>query len=141
MPLTFFLLPFFVFAALFFIFLSLRVMIVSSPEFSATLSSSNQVIKRRLSEQMFSPFRSRLTVLACAFSLVLLCAAAARAQADGSFGDTDADPVKLFERGQDAHARGDLKLALEFYEEALKLRPEFPEAEYQRATAHVSLGQ
>ncbi|MBV9960190.1 MAG: tetratricopeptide repeat protein [Acidobacteria bacterium] len=53
--------------------------------------------------------------------------------------DEDADPVQLFERGQNAHARGQLERALELYEEALKLRPDFPEAEYQRATALLSL--
>jgi tetratricopeptide (TPR) repeat protein len=78
-----------------------------------------------------------------AFSLMLLlsCALGVAAQTNSSFGDTDADPVKLFERGQDAHAHGDLKLALEFYEEAIKLRPEFPEAEFQRGAALVALGR
>ncbi|MER3427115.1 MAG: hypothetical protein C4334_03295 [Pyrinomonas sp.] len=45
------------------------------------------------------------------------------------------DPIKLFERGQDAHARGDYARAIAFYEQALKLRPEFPEAEFQKAMA------
>jgi len=43
------------------------------------------------------------------------------------------DPIKLFERGQDAHAKGDTKLAIQLYDAAIKLRPEFPEAEFQRA--------
>jgi len=47
----------------------------------------------------------------------------------------------LFDRGQDAHAKGDYKLALEFYEEAIKLRPEFPEAELQRGQALISLNR
>lgn len=80
-----------------------------------------------------------------ALMLVLLCVAQARAQgSDDVIDDTDADPVKVFERGQNAHALGDeenLKLALEFYEEALKLRPEFPEAEFQKGTALVALGR
>lgn len=87
---------------------------------------------------------SQLNLL-CRLSLSLMllfsCALLAAAQTDSAFGDTDADPIKLFERGQDAHAHGDLKLALEFYEEALKLRPEFPEAEFQRGAALVSLGR
>jgi len=63
-----------------------------------------------------------------------------------ALGQTDdlsdgADPVKLFERGQNAHARGEIEHALEFYEEALKLRPEFPEAEFQRGRVLVSLGR
>lgn len=45
------------------------------------------------------------------------------------------DPIKLFERGQDAHARGDYGHAIALYDAALKLRPEFPEAEFQKAMA------
>lgn len=51
------------------------------------------------------------------------------------------DPVKLFNQGQDAHEKGDFQTALKFYEEALKIAPEFPEAEYQRGAALVSLGK
>ena len=57
------------------------------------------------------------------------------------FGDSAADPVKLFERGQNAHARGELEKALQFYEQALKVRPDFPEAEFQKGGALVSLGR
>lgn len=66
-----------------------------------------------------------------------LCAA----QTEDSFGDGTADPVKLFERGQNAHAHGDLLKALEFYEEAIKLRPDFAEAEFQRGNALVALSR
>jgi tetratricopeptide (TPR) repeat protein len=92
-------------------------------------------------------FRSRshlrlLCTLAFSLILLMLCAPfAIVAQTDSSFGDAEADPVKLFERGQDAHAHGDLKLALEFYESAIKLRPEFPEAEFQRGAALLGLGK
>ncbi len=64
-----------------------------------------------------------------------------RGQTEDAFSDSSADPVKLFERGQNAHARGDLLKALEFYDEALKVRPEFGEAEFQRGNALVSLGR
>ncbi len=70
---------------------------------------------------------------------MLLCVRPTGAQADDGFSDAAVDPVKLFEKGQDAHQKGDLQLALEFYEEAIKLRPEFSEAEYQRAVAFVGL--
>jgi tetratricopeptide (TPR) repeat protein len=53
----------------------------------------------------------------------------------------DADPIRLFERGQAAHARGEFEKALEFYEQAIKVRPEFPEAEFQRGNALVSLSR
>ena len=49
--------------------------------------------------------------------------------------------MRLFERGQSAHARGELEKALSFYEQALKVRPEFPEAEFQRGNALASLGR
>ena len=72
------------------------------------------------------------------FILVAVCASAAAAQTV-DFTDGESDPVKLFERAQNAHAKGDLERALALYEEAIKLRPEFPEAEYQRGVALVGL--
>ena len=88
---------------------------------------------------MFSLPRSRqliLSVLAVVF--VVICAQLAAAQV-GDIGDGETDPVKLFERGQNAHARNDLVTALALYEAALKLRPEFPEAEFQRGVALAAL--
>lgn len=74
-------------------------------------------------------------------SLLLACVAcAAAAQNEAAIGD-DPDPVRLFERGQAAHARGEFDRALAFYEEAIKVRPEFPEAEFQKGTALVSLNR
>lgn len=70
-----------------------------------------------------------------------LCFTAAPAQTVEAFGDDATDPVRLFERGQSAHARGDLEQAIVFYEQALKVRPEFPEAEFQRGSALASLGR
>ena len=75
-----------------------------------------------------------MAVLSLVFSLTIIGVA----QTEDSFGD-NADPIKLFERGQNAHGRGDLAKALELYEEAIKLKPEFPEAEFQRANVLVSL--
>lgn len=73
--------------------------------------------------------------------LLLVCASLnSHAQTD-EFGDNAADPVRLFERGQAAHARGELEKALEYYEQALKVRPEFPEAEFQRGNALASLNR
>lgn len=51
------------------------------------------------------------------------------------------DPIALFNKGQDAHEKGDLGTALKFYDEAIKILPEFPEAEYQRGTAFIQLGK
>ena len=47
----------------------------------------------------------------------------------------------MFERGQSAQARGDFVKAISYYEQALKVRPEFPEAEFQRGSALASLGR
>lgn len=51
------------------------------------------------------------------------------------------DPVQLFNQGQDAHEKGDFNAALKLYEEALKIAPEFPEAEFQRGNALQWLGR
>jgi len=51
------------------------------------------------------------------------------------------DPVKLFNQGQDAHGKGNLKKALELYSAALKIHPKFPEAEYQKGIILRDLGK
>lgn len=95
--------------------------------------------------------KSALSTFVLRALLLLLCvcvspaiASTAYAQTDGDLeDDTDIasadDPVKLFERAQDAHARGQLQRAVQLYTQALKLRPEFPEAEFQLAKAFISL--
>ena len=85
-------------------------------------------------------FWTRSLLLAACVSLLSL-ATTVRAQTVEAFGDDAADPVRLFERGQSAHARGELEKALGFYEQALKVRPEFPEAEFQRGNALASLNR
>src|ERR1044071_5561331 len=83
-------------------------------------------------------FLKKVLRVATCFALVSVCLSV-RAQTVDVFGDDAADPVRLFERGQSAHARGELEKALAFYEQALKVRPEFPEAEFQRGNALASL--
>lgn len=53
--------------------------------------------------------------------------------------DQSGEAIALFNQGQDAHEKGDLTSAIKFYDEALKIIPEFPEAEYQRGAAFLSL--
>lgn len=84
-------------------------------------------------------FRSHLFVRALALSFALFASLPLMAQTALDLGDAEGDPIKLFERGQDAQARKDYQLALRLYEEALKLKPEFPEAEYQRGATLISL--
>ena len=52
----------------------------------------------------------------------------------------ETEAIALFNRGQDAHEKDDLRSAIGFYEKALKLMPEFPEAELQRGRAFAALG-
>jgi tetratricopeptide (TPR) repeat protein len=75
-------------------------------------------------------------ILTVAFAVCLLTFAAPAQEEE-----TQKDPIQLFNKGQDAHERGDFKAALKFYDEALKLAPEFPEAEFQRGNALLSLSQ
>jgi len=84
-------------------------------------------------------YKKLLLVAAC-IALLSVCPKAS-AQGVEAFGDDAADPVRLFERGQSAHARGEIEKALAYYEQALKVRPEFPEAEFQRGNALASLGR
>ncbi len=94
---------------------------------------------------MLSRWTSHTTVLIFSISLLVVCCASLGvAQTDDALGDGAADPVKLFEQAQTAHARGDmisLVRALAYYEEAIKVKPEFPEAEFQRGNVLVSLGR
>jgi tetratricopeptide (TPR) repeat protein len=92
------------------------------------------------SAMKFSAPARQFTLLVVPLAMVLLCASFSHAQTvDIVNGETD--PIKLFERGQNAHAKGDLEHAIELYEAAIKLRPEFPEAEYQLGTALVALNR
>jgi tetratricopeptide (TPR) repeat protein len=82
------------------------------------------------------------TLLPIAACLVLLSVCPhVSAQTVDTFGDDATDPIRLFERGQGAHARGELEKAIGFYEQALKVRPEFPEAQFQLGSAFASLGR
>ncbi len=49
--------------------------------------------------------------------------------------------IELFNKGQEAHANGDFRNALSFYDEAIKANPEFPEAEFQRGSIFQILGK
>jgi tetratricopeptide (TPR) repeat protein len=54
--------------------------------------------------------------------------------------DKSAEAILIFNKGQDAHEKGDFAAAVKFYEEAIKLAPEFPEVEFQRGNALLALG-
>ena len=90
--------------------------------------------------ELSTSFWKRVLLVATCLALLSICPNLS-AQTVDVFGDDAADPVRLFERGQSAHARGELEKALGFYEQALKVRPEFPEAEFQRGNALASLNR
>ncbi len=90
---------------------------------------------------MRASFWNKLLLTASCILLLALSAAPVNAQTEEAFGDDATDPVRLFERGQAAHARGELEKALGFYEQALKVRPEFPEAQFQRGNVLAALGK
>ncbi|HKG14062.1 MAG TPA: tetratricopeptide repeat protein, partial [Pyrinomonadaceae bacterium] len=87
---------------------------------------------------MFFGTRTRPLAFALAFLFALACAQQ-RAAAQDDFEDDAADPVKLFNKGQDAHSKKNYEQAVELYDEALKLRPDFAEVEFQKAGALVAL--
>ena len=88
----------------------------------------------------FSALRQIVLSLFLAFLAVHFAAFAAFAQEDEQ-PDNSAEAAALFNKGQDAHEKGDLPAAVKFYEEALKLAPEFPEVEFQRGNALLALGK
>lgn len=83
----------------------------------------------KLRKQFFSVFLVALLAFG-AFSI--------HAQEDTEEDDSG-EAVALFNKGQDAQEKGDFETAIKFYEDALKIIPEFPEAEYQKGTAFLSL--
>lgn len=89
---------------------------------------------------MFFATRTRLVTFALAFVFALVCAQAV-AVAQDDFEDDAADPVKLFNKGQDAHSKKNYEQAIELYDEALKLRPDFAEVEFQKAGALLALAR
>jgi tetratricopeptide (TPR) repeat protein len=93
------------------------------------------MLNRNLLEASTSVRALLILILA---SLALSYSATVRAQVD-TIDDSAADPMKLFERGQNAHSRGEFERALEYYDEAIKIKPEFAEAEFQRGNALSSL--
>lgn len=81
---------------------------------------------------------ARLMGRSVAALLVSLCLAAfIFGQAD----DKVQQAIDLFNQGQNVHEKGDLTAAIELYDKALKLLPDFPEAELQKGSALIALGK
>ena len=77
-------------------------------------------------------FQSRRAILLAIFTILITSSFA--------FSQDD-EAIKFFNQGQDAHEKGDLLAAVRSYEEALKIIPEFPEAEYQKGNALLALNK
>lgn len=93
---------------------------------------------------VFDPFEfysvvSRRFHLVSLALLIIFCAGNIVRGQDGS--DEPPDPVAVFNQGQDAHEKGDLRTAIELYTKALKLTPDFPEAELQLGNALQAEGK
>src|SRR5262245_10628592 len=112
---------------------------IRGEDIQRVLTSKPPRIVSSMSE-LSASFRKRVLFVAACFAL-LGALLNVSAQTVDLFGDDATDPVRLFERGQSAHARGELEKALAYYEQALKVRPEFPEAEFQRGNALASLAR
>jgi len=99
----------------------------------------NQSFSNFLSEFLMYLFFSRKQFFVLAFSLILVFSSVLNISAQENAEPDDA--VAVFNQGQDAHEKGDLKTAIELYQKALKIIPEFPEAEYQLGVAYLALNQ
>ena len=81
---------------------------------------------------------SRFGIVFSSIVLVLALASICFSQDEESSSD---GAVAFFNQGQDVHEKGELDTAIVLYEKALEILPEFPEAEYQRGIAYLSLGK
>ncbi|MEW6206915.1 MAG: tetratricopeptide repeat protein [Acidobacteriota bacterium] len=70
--------------------------------------------------------------------VILLIASVATAQTRG---DAKQDAARAFEEGQNAHQRGDLALAVQFYSSAIEADPTLFQVYYQRAVALAQLNR
>ncbi|CAN5492222.1 hypothetical protein BH10ACI1_BH10ACI1_29940 [soil metagenome] len=89
---------------------------------------------------MFYLFSRRHNVLSAFFAVTLIFVSISAGFAQENNDENIQNAIKLFNQGQDAHEKNDFQTALKFYDEAIKLFPEFPEAEFQRGNATQSLG-
>lgn len=99
-------------------------------------NSPNKIQTKAVFLLMTSLFFQRYLILIPLISVIISLNIFVSAQTED-----EKDPVQLFNQGQDAHEKGDFKTALKLYEEALKIAPEFPEAEFQKGSALQSLGR
>jgi tetratricopeptide (TPR) repeat protein len=78
--------------------------------------------------------------LSAAICVVLIAVAGIGMSQESTSTPAD-DPIELFNAGQDEHAKSNFTKAIELYDKALKVLPEFAEAEFQKGNAYLSLGK
>jgi tetratricopeptide (TPR) repeat protein len=83
--------------------------------------------------------KNRNAAIRCAVLLLVLTFAHSIFPQDNEDGSGEA--IALFNKGQDAHEKGNYRAAIENYEKALQLIPDFPEAELQLGNAYQSIGK
>jgi tetratricopeptide (TPR) repeat protein len=85
--------------------------------------------------------RTELHRLLFFLSIALLLALVLNSNSFSQDPDPETEALVYFNKGQDAHEKKDFALAIENYDKAIKLVPDFPEAELQRGNALVSIGR
>lgn len=86
------------------------------------------------------PQKKRTLAIFCTLFLAAGAYGVCLAQDQGG-DENSGEAISLFNKGQDAHERGEFASAIDLYEKALKIIPDFPEAELQRGNALLSLGR
>ena len=88
---------------------------------------------------MLKNFNPRRRVFPAFLAVILLLAVSVVAFTQQT--EETVNAIKFFNQGQDAHEKGDFIAALKYYQEALEMAPEFPEAEFQMGNALLSAGK
>lgn len=109
-----------------------------------------KILQMRFTERIKTFFTGCGLMITLALGFVAFAANVSRAQEDDEeeFSQVETlaqddvqKAIDAFNAGQEAHSAGDLDKAASLYEEALRLVPEFAEAEYQLATIQSSRGE
>lgn len=81
-----------------------------------------------------------IKILAFAALAIALVAVTPKVRGQTEPADDD-DPIAIFNAGQELHEKGSFAEAIKLYEKAISIVADFPEAEYQRGAAFLSLGK
>jgi len=82
----------------------------------------------------------RTLIPSLALALLVQSTGAFHVQAQEDVDGAPVNAVAFFDQAQDLHEKGKFEEAIKLYNKAIEAVAEFPEAEYQRADAYLSLG-